>query len=673
MSDLTIPGVTSNIDTPKMVNALMDVERIPLTRMESDVDIHKRNKNIWQELNLGLSRLKDNANTLYSFNSPFAEKIAVSENETVLIATATRKAIEERKSILVKQMATADRFMSQSLDKDFRVEAGTYRFMVGDEEVEFTFEGGTLQDFADAINKKAGKLLKASVVNNTATTQVLIIEALKTGAKNILIFFDKAIDFGLESGMLKKVTTKSLEVKLTSSNIQKFENPLTPDMYAVKDGMLTVNPGTELQIPIRPPFILNENLILEYEVKTYVISEDDIEETQPPPGPEIPDAGSIEHKGIRIFSEKSKVLLPEWQAEELPEHIDDMGILFFKSEGKILPLPQISDSEDFQKVQVPIGKMADNLEALVIKNNNTHRYFYIRNINIIDPTTRGDYEPVNPLSRAGDAIIEMDGIEIVRDSNIIEDLIPEVTITLFGESDKPVKLSIEHDIELIKESIIAFVGSYNQLITQIDILTRNDEAIIDNALYMTEREREDAREKLGIFQGDLTLRQLKSHLQNIMMNPYKTAGGQELVLLAQIGISTSSNATGAGGAINKTLLRGYIQIDEAMLDEVLRNNPEWVKELFGNDLDGDLIIDSGVAHAIDFYLKPYLTTGGTIPTKISSIDSQIVRKEKEIADYQEHLVDYEAQLRRKYGMMEGMLDSLEKSSQQLDNFNKNNK
>ncbi len=668
MSDITIPGVTSKVDTEKIIQALMDAERVPLNRMQTEVEDYNKSKKTWQNLNTILSRVKDSANKLWSFNNPFGDKLAISEDTTVLTATATRKATEEKIEITVKQIATADRFMSKSLPKDFVIEAGTYRFRIGKDEISFTFRGGTVSEFVEALNKKGKNLLKASVVKDTKNTQVIVIEALKTGKDNQLIFLDKAVDFGLKSGMLKKITTTSLDVPLTTEAIQKLDSPLSTGMYSIEEGALTVNPNVNLQIPVKPAFKLNENMVLEYEVRTHMISPEDLPEITPPSGPVIPDTGYIEHKGIRIQSENSKVILPEWEEPEPPKRIDNMNILFFKGQGKLLALPEINDSDDYIKVHVPIGKMAQNIEAVVINNKNTHRSIYIKNINITDPSARGDYIAANPISQAGNAIIELNGVEIIRDSNLIDDLVPEVTITLLKQSDKPIELSIERDIESIKETIIAFAGNYNQLITEIDILTRKKESVISEAAHLTAEERKEAAGKLGILQGDITLMNLKSSLQRIMMNPYKTSGDRDMVLLAQIGISTNPG-TGSSGAIDKILMRGYLQIDEAKLEQALRAHPEWIEELFGKDSDGDLVVDTGVAYTVDNYLKPYITTGGIIAIKIATINSQVSRKQIEIKNYNEHMEDYEAQLRRKYGMMEGMLDSLEKSSQSLKNLN----
>lgn len=671
MSDVNIPGVTNNnIDTEKMIKAIMDAERVPLTRMESELETFKKIKKIWQDLNLTLSKLRDSANGLFSFNSPFSSKKAVSSNEEVVTATVTRKAVVEDKEIIVKQVATADRFMSESLPKDFKVKAGTYTFQIGDKEISIAFHGGSLSEFVDAINKKGGKYLRASVVNDTKDTQVIVIESLITGSKNRLVFKDDAISFAEETRMIKRVTSSSRDVPLGQDSVERTDAALAPEKYSVREGELTVSPQTELQIPLRPPFALNQNMVLEYEVRVTVLSDETATGPETPPGPSLPDTGSIEYKGIRIYNEQSIIILPETETVEPPKRVDDMRVLFFRSGSQTKALPDVRDSGEYYKVSVPIGEMASSIDAIVIQNKNTHRSVSIRGIRIIDPTVRGDYAPTHPISEADDAVIEYNGIQIIRETNEISDLIPEVTLQLHEASEEKVKLSIRYDTEAMKEAIITFVGNYNRLITEIDILTRADSAIVEAAVYLDDDGKEKALERLGILNGDTTLMQLKSALQTLVMNAYKTSGGQEMALLAQIGISTNARS---GSGIDKTLLRGYLQIDEDKLDAMLKSRPEWVRELFGNDLDGDLVIDSGVGFAMDARIKPYVTTGGIIGTRLSTLDSQMVRKQTEITNFQRHLEDFEQQLRTKYGNMQALIEQLEKSRKQLENFNTGNK
>jgi flagellar hook-associated protein 2 len=665
MSDVNIPGVTnSKINSQKMITAIMDAKRAPLKRMESEMDSFKKSKKVWQDLNLGITKLKDSANELYSFESPFSSKKAVSSDEAVLTAVATRKAIVADMELRVKQIATADRFMSDSVPKDFKVKEGAYRFKIGEKEITVSFHGGSLNEFAEAVNKKGGKLLRVSVVNNTPATSVLVIEALVTGEKNKLTLADDALALAEATGMLKRVRTSSRDVPLTTTSVKKTDT--AAGNFQIESGSLKVAPRTNVQIPVQPPFPLTGKMVLEYEIKSAPLREDEVKLPETPPGPSIPETGSIDYKGIHVDSEKSIVILPKEKVVEPPQRVDTMAVLAYTSQGTTKPLPDITDAKDFVKVTVPIGADSPSIDALLVNNANTHRAIELRNIRIIDPSVRGEYAPTNALSESRDAIVEYNGVDIVRDSNAIADLVPEVTLNLHDKSDKKVKLAIKYDTEAMKSSIIGFVGSYDRLITEIDILTRADDSIIEKAAYLSDAEKEKARGELSLLKGDVTLMQLKSNLQTIMMNAYKTSGGQEMALLAQIGISTSNVNT---GSVDRTMLRGYLQIDEAKLDNALASKPELIKELFGYDQDRDLIVDTGVAFSVEAYAKPYIRTGGVIATRLQTLDTQMTRKTREITDFKKAMDDYEQQLKLKYGKMEGAIEGLQKSNQALNNLN----
>ncbi len=668
MSDITIPGVNSNIDTDKIIEALMGPERIKVEQVQNEIDSLSNEKKVWQDVSVRISRLQDSAKQLFSFENPFNNKIASSDNESILIATATREAVEEIKEFTILQTAKADRFMTNSLSNDFEVEAGEYKFRIGEEEVEFSFNGGSLKELADAINRKAGNFLSSSIVNNTADTRVLIIESKITGEENPLIFLDGALDFGLQSGILEQSVSMQRDIEINQSAVAPWEKTLSPDLITINEDNITLRPQGEFKIPINPPLDLNPNVVLEIEINVNNLTKDEYKAASPPEGPDIPIPDGIDFEGLHIENERSTIDMPVWTPPSPPVVIEDMQIMYMGSNGELIPLTEITDGTNNYKI--PLGELANTIDTLYFRNNNTYKEIIISNINIYDPTSRGDYIAKNPLSTAEDAIIEMDGIEIVRSTNEIDDLIPGVNITLISESEVPVKLNIEIDRELIKEAIIEFVGFYNQLITQIDILSRNDSGIIDDTYFMDDDEKELAEQNLGILQGDITLSQMKTRLRTIMSNAYFTTG--DLSLLDQIGISTNASQQGLQTGLNMTRLRGYLEIDETKLDESLLRQPELIKELFGVDSDGDYIVDKGVAYTINNYMQPYISIGGIIPTKMDTYDTKITRRSDDIDDLNRYLIDYEDRLRIKYGTMEGMLNQLEQSSKALDNFSNNN-
>ena len=651
MSDFSIPGVSSKYNTDKLIEDLMKLERIPLTREEERIEQFELQKRNWQEMSRNLARVQESARSLYGFQNPFLDRIATSDNESVLTATATRQAVEETRSVSVKQVATADRFLSDSLDSSYRVPSGEYAFTVGEKEVRFTYSGGTLQDFSSVLERRSQGLLRASVVRNTPSTQVLLIEGTKTGSSNRISFSADALDFALEAGILARSVTTA--------------RSFSPGA----DGPLTIDPQSRREIPFQPPVIPEEGFVLEFQVSMKKLGEEEYVRPEPPPGPSTPDPGGVTLQDLTLKNLPASPSLPRWELPPPPEKNLDMKILTLTGGGSTLPLAPLRDEEAAQTVRVPVSGALPRLDSLVVDNRNTHRVVTVSEIRLYNPEARGDMEPKNPVATASDAVIEIDGIEVTRESNEIEDVIQGVTLNLKRAGEYPVEIDITPDREAVKNTIIEFVGYYNQLISQINIYTGRDESVVNELDYLSDDEREKALEQLGLFQGESSLTQMKTRMQRIMMDPYTTREGSELSLLAQAGISTNS---ATGGGLRSSRLRGYLEIDEGALDSALETRLQGVKDLFGYDSDGDLVVDQGAGFSIDEYIRPYVQTGGIITYKTSAIDGQIDRSESRVESLERSLERKEQQLRREYGMMEGALRQMEDSSRALDSFNNQN-
>jgi flagellar hook-associated protein 2 len=164
LSDISIPGVSSKYNTTKLVEDLVAAERIRLTRMEEDVESLETTKSTWRQVNRDLGDLQRAVKGLYGFENPFSERNAVSSNDRILSASASRTAPFDEYSIIVKQVATADRFMTPSIARSFRVEAGTYTFKVGDESLSLRYRGGSVEDFARRLSDKGEGLIRAATV-----------------------------------------------------------------------------------------------------------------------------------------------------------------------------------------------------------------------------------------------------------------------------------------------------------------------------------------------------------------------------------------------------------------------------------------------------------------------------------------------------------------------------
>jgi flagellar capping protein FliD len=187
-----------------------------------------------------------------------------------------------------------------------------------------------------------------------------------------------------------------------------------------------------------------------------------------------------------------------------------------------------------------------------------------------------NFIPSNMISQGQDAKISMDGIEITRPNNNIDDVIPGLTLSLHKVSPTPVSITVTGDTDSVKNGIINLVGNYNQLMAEINVLTYKDDTVITELTYLTDDQKKDYEAKLGTMMGDPTLNAIKASLSTATQAVYPTSD-PKISILSQIGISTN---TSKSGAFDMSKLRGYLEIDESTLDKALASDMNAVKQLF---------------------------------------------------------------------------------------------
>ncbi|MDR1418854.1 MAG: flagellar filament capping protein FliD [Treponema sp.] len=668
MSDIYVPGVKSRFNTEKLIEDLMKVERVPRDRVERNVESLETNKGYWQEIGRRINSVRDSSRLLFSFQNPFNERMAFSADESVITASATREAVERDYRFTVQQVAQADRFISPPLENGYRVEGGTYTFTVGKDEISFNFRGGTLQEFTDTLNRRGRDKIGASLINVERGAKSLLIESKLTGAENRLGFAAGAEKLALQTGIAERVNDSRRDFAITSETVEIRDR----EKVLTDNNTLRVNAGASASIPLSPALYADPSLVIQFDTAVERKTTANTEIQGPPPGPAIPGSGSVSYGGITIENDPSSTPpLPEWTPPPPPVRVDNLAVLSLTfSDGSTGLLPPVADTGTFSTQRYPLNEIAGGktVVSLDVINNNTHRDISLRNISVFDPAAVGGFKPQNPISTAQDALITMEGIEIRRPVNEIDDLIPGVTVTPRSPSDRPVTLSIKPDREAVKDAIITLVGNYNQLMAEINVLTRRDDRIVEELAYLNADEQGELKKRLGAFQGDSTLNQLRSALQRAVSAPYLTDEERNLALLAQIGIGTDVRRGGAGGGYDQSRLRGYLEIDERALDSALETKLPAIKQLFGNDTDGDLVADSGVGYTLETLTKPYVETGGIISLKTGTIDSRIGQDRRRIETMERQLAAKEAELKVQYGRMEAAYNRMEQMSTSFDNF-----
>ena len=682
MAGLNIPGVTDQYNTNDTVEKLMKIERIPLTREQNQLESLKTEKNAWRDINQRLSALRDNTKTLYSFENPFNSKLTSSTEEYAITAEANRSASLQSFKVDVLQAASSDRFLSDELENDFKVPQGTYTYKVGEKQISFNWKGGSLKDFSTAINKRGNNIIKSSIIGASAGKKSLLIEAVPTGKENRLIFEDDAKTFAFDSGMVDKIKSQTQnfansQTEILPVNKIEYDEPvympaltLVNTKYDEEKNTVTVEPRGAYQVKVPEKILREDGLHLQF-----TIAKKETEDITPAINqtllqPELPDAGTAEYSGIVIsnnLSDTNLNLPPEPPAPLDPVNTDSI-LYAVMDDGTEKEIPYTPE-EDGKPAQMDI-KLSDypGIKAIAVRNKNTGASFEISDITALDPIKDLGYGPKHPVSTADDAIIKYEGITITRSSNKIDDVVPEITLNVHDKTEKTATIAVKPDVDASKAAIIEFVGKYNQAVAELNILSQNKPEIIEELDYLTSDEKEAEQKKLGLFQSDFSLTNIKSNMSSTIAARYMFSDSAQVTMLSQLGIAT--NAGGYSGGYSQSKLRGYLEIDEKKLDDALANHLDDIKMLFGYDSDGDLIVDTGIAYKLDKQISAYTQTGGILAMKTSSLDSKIKSSETKITKLENQMAKKEAELRNKYSQMEGSLNSLEAQQNTISNFTK---
>lgn len=677
MAGINIPGVTNQYNTNETVEKLMQIERIPLTREQKTLDSYKAQQDAWRSVNRKMTELRDSVKTLYSFDNPFNNKITSSTEEYAITADATRKATYESFKVDVIQPATADRFLTSELDSDTKVPAGTYTYKINDKSITMRWKGGSLQDFSNALNRRGGELLKTRVIGASKGKKTLSIESQKTGSENRLTFEDDAKTFAESSGMIIRVKPKTIEFG-TNRNDYRNIQPETPEqerLPQISAANLKIS-GENVVVPPRGGYALSipETVLgtpgthIQFAIKKQDATDITVALNKQESKPVFPDSGTATFKDVTIRNAPIDASLPPEPEKKIKplDPISTSDVLFVKMKDgseKHISTPGLLSREE-TKIDISLDDYK-NIDSLVIKNRNTGISLSVTSVSALNPSENRGFVPQHAISSADDAIIKYEGITIRRPTNTIDDVVPEVTLNVFDKTEKTATIAVKPDVESAKEALITFVGKYNQSLAEINILSQNKPKIVEELDYLSSDEKKEKQEKLGMFSTDSSLTSLKSAMQTAASANYKFDEDAKITMLSQIGIAT--NATNYSG-YTPSKLRGYLEIDEKKLDSELEKHLDDVRNMFGYDSDGDLIIDSGIGYKLDKQLTAYVQSGGVFAMKTSSLDARIKSSEQKIARLETQMDDKEAELRTKYGQMEGALNSLESQQNTIKNF-----
>lgn len=204
-----------------------------------------------------------------------------------------------------------------------------------------------------------------------------------------------------------------------------------------------------------------------------------------------------------------------------------------------------------------------------------------------DPTLAGGSgKNLTQMQEAKNALLNIDGIDIVKSSNTITDALGGVTLKLLKVSGgSAANLNIDTDTAAIEASVTAFVKAYNDLDTTIRKLTNFNETTNTGSALT----------------GDATARNVASKIKSVLTGSISTGGA--LSTLSEIGVGFKSDGT--------------LSLDSAKLQDKISSNFEDIAKLFATSAT---TTDS----QISFVGSSSKTKAGTYAINISQVGSDSV-------------------------------------------------
>ena len=246
-----------------------------------------------------------------------------------------------------------------------------------------------------------------------------------------------------------------------------------------------------------------------------------------------------------------------------------------------------------------------------------------------DPVT----QVLTETQAATNAELTVNGIAVEREGNIIDDLIPGLTLTLQQEDPgNSFLVKVNRNLDSVTGKIQTFIDKYNSLVDTLSELQGYNSETGES----------------GILQGDSTARQLKSRMQSFL---YAEVDGvaSEVNSLSRLGVEVDRD--------------GKLSLDTSVLTSALEEHREDVVNFFTQDEDGN----EGIARRFDSLLESYIKSStGLLAVKENGMQSSIDGIGDQIERINFRLAKREETLRAQFLALETLLAGFQATSGALE-------
>lgn len=234
-----------------------------------------------------------------------------------------------------------------------------------------------------------------------------------------------------------------------------------------------------------------------------------------------------------------------------------------------------------------------------------------------------------------DAKFTFNGINVIRGTNTVSDILDGVTISLKGvqeEGSAAETLTVEIDSSSLKAEIQKFIEDYNKAIKYL-----NEKSNIDSKTF-----------ERGPLAGDYNIVNLRFQLRNAVSRPVTDLEPGVLTMLSSIGIDLNRD--------------GEMSIeDEDKLTVALESNANQVIDMFSSS--------NGIAQKVETILDRYVKLGGVLDNNKKGLNNKIDYIKSRIDSYEERLAIRATLLRRQFADLQRSLSALTSQQSMLTSIN----
>ncbi|WP_181824802.1 flagellar filament capping protein FliD [Aeromonas sp. ARM81] len=245
---------------------------------------------------------------------------------------------------------------------------------------------------------------------------------------------------------------------------------------------------------------------------------------------------------------------------------------------------------------------------------------------------------------ASSAEILVDGNVLKSDTNVFDDVIQDLKLTVLRVSDtdsngdlKSNKVDITTDKTAIQETVQKFIDGYNALQEKLSGLGKRN-SVVGGV----------SQDDGGALAGDSTTRAISNFMTNLITNPGGTSTTYSTIF--ELGVKMDN--------------KGKLSLDKDKFGEAVDKNFDQVAALLGGD--------EGLAATLTKGLKEYTKSGGMLAQRTDTLNSDLRSLSQKQATTNEQLVKYEAALRAQYGSLDALLVKMNNSAAALSALQINN-